>query len=76
MASLGLGWIGEPAIARLLEPLFHALGTTPPVVHTLAFAIAFTIITALHIVVGEQAPKIYAIRRPGAPDPAHALPTV
>ena len=75
MASLGLGWIGEPAIARLLEPLFRALGaTSPALVHTLAFAIAFTIITALHIVVGEQAPKIYAIRRPGATARWCALP--
>jgi len=65
MASLGLGWIGEPAIARMLEPSFHAVGvTSPALVHTLAFAIAFTIITAVHLVVGEQAPKIYAIRRP------------
>ncbi len=66
MASLGLGWIGEPAIARILEPLFHAVGaTSPALVHTLAFVIAFTVITAVHIVIGEQAPKIYAIRRPG-----------
>jgi CBS domain containing-hemolysin-like protein len=65
MASLGLGWIGEPAIARLLGPLLHGVGvTSPALVHTLAFIIAFTIITAVHLVIGEQAPKIYAIRRP------------
>jgi len=64
-ASLGLGWIGEPAIARLLEPLFHAAGiASPALLHTLAFAVAFTIITAVHLVIGEQAPKIYAICRP------------
>ena len=66
MASLGLGWIGEPAVARLLQPAFHAVGiTSSGLRHTLAFVIGFTIITAVHIVIGEQAPKIYAIRRPG-----------
>ena len=75
MASLGLGWIGEPAIARMLGPLFHAVGaTSPALMHTLAFVIAFTVITAVHIVIGEQAPKIYAIRRPGATVRWCALP--
>ena len=65
MASLGLGWIGEPAIARLLEPLFEAVGiTSPAVLHTISFIIAFTIITAAHLTIGEQAPKIFAIRKP------------
>ena len=66
MASLGLGWIGEPAVARLLGPVFQAVGIkSPALLHTLAFVIAFAVITAVHLVVGEQAPKIYAIRRPG-----------
>ena len=65
MASLALGWVGEPAFARLLEPLFTAVGvTSESALHTSAFIVAFTIITALHLVVGEQVPKIYAIRRP------------
>jgi len=65
VASLGLGWVGEPAVAHLLEPLFRVLGITSPVlVHSLAFVVAFTVITAAHLVIGEQAPKIYAIRRP------------
>jgi CBS domain containing-hemolysin-like protein len=65
VASLGLGWVGEPAVAHLLEPLFRTVGVTSPVlVHTLAFVVAFTAITAAHLVIGEQAPKIYAIRRP------------
>lgn len=65
MASLALGWVGEPAFASLLEPLFHAVGvTSKTVLHTSAFVVAFTIITTLHLVVGEQVPKIYAIRRP------------
>lgn len=65
MASLALGWVGEPAIARLLEPLFHAAGITSEVaVHTISFIIAFSLITAAHLVLGEQAPKILALRRP------------
>ncbi|MEQ9304135.1 MAG: hemolysin family protein [Marinoscillum sp.] len=66
MASLALGWIGEPAIAHLITPLIHDLGVTSEnVVHGIAFTIAFTTITAFHIVIGEQVPKIYAIRKPG-----------
>ena len=65
MASLALGWVGEPAFARLLDPVFHFAGiTSVAAVHTLAFIVAFTTITSLHLVVGEQAPKIFAIRRP------------
>ncbi len=65
MASLALGWVGEPAFARLLEPVFHAIGvTSTTALHTTGFIVAFTIITTLHLVIGEQAPKIYAIRRP------------
>lgn len=65
MASLALGWVGEPAVATLLEPVFRLVGVTnETVVHTVSFIIGFTLITALHLVVGEQAPKIFAIRRP------------
>ncbi|QDV22602.1 hemolysin family protein [Aureliella helgolandensis] len=65
MASLALGWVGEPAFASLLEPLLRFAGvTSPAVVHTVAFIVGFTAITALHLVVGEQAPKIFAIRQP------------
>ena len=65
MASLALGWVGEPAFAKLLEPLFQAVGiTSTTALHTTGFVVSFSIITALHLVIGEQAPKIYAIRRP------------
>jgi CBS domain containing-hemolysin-like protein len=65
LASLGLGWIGEPAFAGLLEPLFAALGvTSPQIIHGVAFVIAFVVISFLHIVVGELAPKSLAIRNP------------
>ena len=62
LASLGLGWIGEPAVAALIEP---ALGAVLPdgVVHPVAFAIAFSVITFLHVVFGELAPKTIAIAR-------------
>lgn len=64
LSSLGLGWIGEPAVATLVEPPLAALGLgTPAIVHTVAFAIAFGIITFLHIVLGELAPKSLAIQR-------------
>lgn len=64
LASLGLGWVGEPAIAKLLEPLFLALGLSGAIIHTVSFIIAFSIITMLHIVLGELAPKSLAIRKP------------
>ena len=65
MASLALGWIGEPAFAALVEPVLGWVGVTDErVIHILGFALAFTAITGLHLVVGEQFPKIFAIRRP------------
>jgi len=65
LASLGLGWIGEPAFARLLEPLFDWFGiSSPEAIHGISFAIAFFFISFLHIVVGELAPKSLAIRHP------------
>lgn len=66
MASLGLGWIGEPAVAALIHPLLVHLPAPISVAtsNTIAFAIAFTIITALHIVLGELAPKTVALQHP------------
>jgi len=61
LASLALGWIGEPAIARLLEGPLSGLSDT--LRHGIAFAIGFIIITALHIVLGEQAPKLMGLAR-------------
>jgi CBS domain containing-hemolysin-like protein len=59
LASLALGWIGEPAIARLLEGPLSGLSDTWR--HAIAFAIGFSIITSLHIVLGEQAPKLMGL---------------
>lgn len=65
LASLGLGWIGEPAFAGLFEPWLEALGlASPAVTHTLAAGSAFMLITFLHIVLGELAPKSLAIQKP------------
>lgn len=69
LSSLGLGWIGEPAVARLIDgPLFSLAEATgwaflasPTLLHTISFAIAFSIITFLHIVFGELAPKTTAL---------------
>ncbi len=69
LASLGLGWIGEPAVARLLDPMLISLGeatglaflSSGTVLHTISFAIAFSFITFLHIVFGELAPKTVAL---------------
>ena len=64
LASLGLGWIGEPAFADLLEPLFTSLGIdNPKTVSTIAFLVAFMTLSYLHIVVGELAPKSLALRK-------------
>lgn len=64
LASLGLGWIGEPAFAALLDPLFAMFSLPPETAHLVAFIVAFTIISFLHIVLGELAPKSLALRRP------------
>ncbi len=63
LASLALGWIGEPAFADLLRPWLTAIGIdNEQAVHAIAFSVAFFIISYLHIVVGELAPKSMAIR--------------
>ena len=63
MASLGLGWVGEPVVAAILEPIFHAMGIPEDILHPLSFALGFLIFSSLHIVVGEQVPKTFAIRK-------------
>ncbi len=61
LASLALGWLGEPAVSKLFEPLFTALNVPEAATHGISVAIGFIIITALHIVVGELIPKSLAI---------------
>jgi CBS domain containing-hemolysin-like protein len=63
LASLGLGWLGEPFLARMIEPFFALANiTSPALIETIAFSLAFSAITILHIVLGELAPKSLAIR--------------
>ena len=66
MASIGLGWIGEPALASMVHPLVAALPTrvSAATAHSLAVGIAFAVITSLHIVLGELAPKTVALQYP------------
>ena len=64
LSSLALGWIGEPAVARLIEaPLKNVFNLSDILVHTVGFAIAFTRITLLHVVMGELVPKAVAIAK-------------
>ena len=64
LASLGLGWVGEPFLAKRLAPLLADWGVTDPAtVSSIAFAAAFAVITFLHIIFGELAPKSLAIQR-------------
>lgn len=79
MASLGLGWIAEPALVHLIEPLFQFLPASlvGPTVHSIAAgAIAFVIITFLHVVIGELMPKSIALAYPEQTALATAAPTV
>jgi CBS domain containing-hemolysin-like protein len=63
LTSLGLGWVGEPAFAHLFAGAFAAFGIeSPRVIQNTSIAVAFALITFLHIVLGELAPKSYAIR--------------
>ncbi|MGZ4778658.1 MAG: hemolysin family protein [Thermoanaerobaculia bacterium] len=65
LASLALGWVGEPAFASILIPIFRSFGTfAEPVAHSISATVAFVIISSLHIIFGEQVPKFLAISRP------------
>ncbi len=64
ICSLGLGAVGEPAVAHLIEPGFHALGMPDALLHPVAFMVALTIVVFLHVVLGEMVPKNIAIAGP------------
>jgi len=74
LASLGLGWVGEPLVARGIEPAFVALKIPPQWTHLVAFPLAFLLITLIHITAGEQVPKILAIERHRRTAQAVSLP--
>jgi CBS domain containing-hemolysin-like protein len=62
--SIALGWVGEPYLARMLQPLLFKVGIqSVPVVHGAALTLGYLIITYLHVVLGEQMPKVFAIRK-------------
>jgi CBS domain containing-hemolysin-like protein len=63
MASIGLGFVGEPVLAEVIEPIFSFLPESGqgPAAHTVAVPVAFALITAFHIVIGEQVPKVLAL---------------
>ncbi|MFC0270982.1 hemolysin family protein [Metabacillus herbersteinensis] len=63
ITALGLGWLGEPTVERLLEPVLANLDLDSSVTHIITFSIAFASITFLHVVVGELAPKTVAIQK-------------
>ena len=65
MASLALGWVAEPAFASLIAPVFHPLlGVRSPIgAHLVGGILAYALVTFLHIVFGEQAPKMIALQR-------------
>jgi CBS domain containing-hemolysin-like protein len=74
LASLGLGWIGEPAFARVIEPTAARLGLSEAAVESIGLTLAFLLITFLHIVFGELAPKSLAIQRAERTTLAVAVP--
>jgi CBS domain containing-hemolysin-like protein len=63
MCSLGIGFLGEPAVAHLLRDPLEAFGLSSGAVHVVAFVIAFTLLTYCHVVVGEVAPKNMALQK-------------
>ncbi|HVZ37834.1 MAG TPA: hemolysin family protein [Candidatus Kapabacteria bacterium] len=76
LASLGLGWVGEPIVSKLLIGTMHLVGIAPSdeLAHRIALPVAFVVITALHIIFGELAPKSFAIQRSEGTSLAIAFP--
>ena len=64
ISSLGLGWLGEPAVAVLIDPLVEAVGAPEGITHAVSITIAFALISFMHVVFGELAPKTIAIQSP------------
>src|SRR5215218_4993786 len=74
LASLALGWIGEPTVAHMLEGPLSRAGIAETWIHVISFVIAFAVITTLHIVLGEQAPKLFGLQMAERVALATALP--
>ncbi|MCP3739307.1 hemolysin family protein [Rossellomorea sp. BNER] len=76
ITALGLGWLGEPTVEKLLHPVFERFELNESLTHILSFAIAFAVITFLHVVVGELAPKTVAIQKAEAVTIVFAKPII
>lgn len=76
MTALGLGWLGEPTVEKLLHPVFEYFELNESLTSILSFAIAFSLVTFLHVVVGELAPKTVAIQKAEAVTLAFAVPII
>lgn len=76
ITALGLGWIGEPTVEKLLHPLFDRFELASSLSAVLSFAVAFAIVTFLHVVVGELAPKTVAIQKAEEVTLALAVPLI
>lgn len=63
VTSLGLGWIGEPAVASILEPLLLKMSVPVSATNVISFIVSFSLVTYLHVVIGELAPKTFAIQK-------------
>jgi len=63
VTALGLGWLGEPTVSKLLQPLFHFLQLNKSVGHILSIVLAFVLVTFINVVVGELVPKSFAIQK-------------
>ncbi|WP_255357824.1 CNNM domain-containing protein [Geomicrobium sp. JCM 19037] len=66
ITALGLGWLGEPVVERFMHPIFEAVGIPDTLITPTSFIFAFAIVTFLHVVFGELAPKTAAIQKPEA----------
>ncbi|MBN8203002.1 hemolysin family protein [Cytobacillus oceanisediminis] len=76
ITALGLGWLGEPTVEKLLHPVFERFEIAESLTHILSFGIAFALVTFLHVVVGELAPKTVAIQKAEAVTMAFATPII
>lgn len=76
ITSLGLGWLGEPTFEQILHPIFERLHLQPSITQVLSFMISFTIVTFLHVVIGELSPKSFAIQKAEAITLAFSKPLI
>ncbi|MFC0189065.1 hemolysin family protein [Fictibacillus aquaticus] len=76
ITALGLGWLGEPTVVKLLLPVFERMEISDALAHTISFGVSFFLITFLHVVLGELAPKTVAIQKAEAISLATAHPLI